>query len=48
MCKEIYSKLIKLLLNPFYDKKEFYQEESTLRENFATNMINLVKQYQII
>ena len=31
-----------------YDRKEFFQEHSQLRETFANNIINLVKQYQII
>lgn len=48
LCKEIYSKFIKLLLNPFYDRKEFYMEQSQLRETFASNIINLVKNCQII
>lgn len=49
LCKEIHFKFIKLLLNPFYDKKEFFQEEdSNLRKTFANSLINLVKQYQII
>jgi hypothetical protein len=48
LCKEIHFKFIKLLLNPFYDKKEFFQEKSPLRETFANSLITLVKQYQII
>lgn len=48
LCKEIHYKFIKLLLNPFYDKKVFFQEQSQLRDNFANNLISLVKQYQII
>jgi hypothetical protein len=48
ICKEIHSRYIKLLLNPFFDKKEYYQDESKLRESFANTLINLVKQQQII
>ena len=48
LCKEIYSKLIKLFLNPFYDKKEFFKEESQVREKFANTIKNLIKVYQII
>lgn len=48
MCTEIYLKFNKLLLNPFYDKKEFYKEESSLREKFSLIIKNLVVDSQII
>ena len=48
MCKEIYAKFNKLLLNPFYNKKEFYKQESQLREKFSDTIKNLVIESQII
>ena len=48
ICKEIYSKFNKLLLNPFYDKKEFNLEKSNQRDNFAKGIIEMLLQNQII
>jgi hypothetical protein len=48
LCKEIHSKLMKLFLNPFYEKKEFFEEKSSLRDNFVNTVTSLVKQYQLI
>lgn len=48
ICKEIYAKFNKLLLNPFYDKKEFNLEKSSQRDNFAKGIIEMLLQNQII
>jgi hypothetical protein len=48
VCKDIHNKYIKLLLNPFYEKKDFYLENSTLRENFSNAILATLKTNQII
>lgn len=48
ICKDIYNRFIKLLLNPFYDKKIFSDLKSPLRDNFSKGIVNLLAQNQII
>lgn len=49
MFDQIHSKLINLLLNPFYDKKEFYSmENSNFKDNYVKSLIEIIKKNQII
>lgn len=48
ICREIYSKFNKLLLNPFYDKREFNLEKSNQRDSFANGILDMMSQNQII
>lgn len=48
ICKEIYLKFNKLLLNPFYNKNEFLKTNSDQRLQFSNDIINFITQNQII
>lgn len=48
ICRDIYDKFVKLLLNPFYDKKIFLDLTSPIRDNFSKGIVNLLTQNQII
>ena len=41
-------KFNKLLLNPFYDKREFNLEKSNQRDSFANGILDMMSQNQII
>ena len=47
ICKEIFNKFNKLLLNPFFDKNEFNNKESKQKEKFCNNIFELISQEQI-
>ena len=48
ICKEIYMRYNKLLLNPFYDKNEFNNAQSTQREQFSLGVLDYIAQNQIL
>ena len=48
ICKEIYMKYNKLLLNPFYDKNEFNNVNSVQREQFSLSVLDYITQNQIL
>ena len=48
ICKNIYSQFIKLLLNPFFDGNEFNTSNSEQKKKFAENIIEFMKQNQIV
>ena len=48
ICKNIYSQFIKLLLNPFFDGNEFNTSNSEQKKKFAENIIEYMKQNQIV
>lgn len=48
ICKEIYMKHNKLLLNPFYDKNEFNNVNSVQREQFSLSVLDYITQNQIL
>ena len=48
ICKEMYMKYNKLLLNPFYDKNEFNNVHSIQREQFSLSVLDYITQNQIL
>ena len=48
ICKNIYSQFIKLLLNPFFDGNEFNTSNSEQKKKFGENIIEFMKQNQIV
>ena len=47
ICREIFNKFNKLLLNPFFDRIEFNNKESIQKEKFCYNIFELISQEQI-
>ena len=47
ICREIFNKFNKLLLNPFFDRIEFNNKESIQKEKFCNNIFELISQEQI-